>query len=54
MNRKKTMLIKLVSKTSSFFYTTIIRKQQNRKKFLFKKYDPYLRKRSVFLEQKIT
>ncbi len=53
MNKKKTMLVKLTSKLTSFYYTTIVKKQQNRKKLFFKKYDPYLRKKLLFIEQKI-
>ena len=53
MNKKKTMLVKLVSKASPYYYTTVVKRQQNRKKLSLKKYDPYLRQRLVFLEQKL-
>lgn len=52
--KKKTIIVKLQANKSFYFYTTKIkRKQVLNKKLSLKKYDPFLRRKLLFVEMKI-
>ena len=57
-SKKKSIIVKLVSEKSSFFYTTYknVRMEGGYKgsgKLKLKKYDPLTRKHELFIEKKI-
>ncbi len=54
MSKKKRIKIKLVSSSGSkHFYTSVKNKKNSNKRIILKKYDPIIRKRVIYKENKI-
>ena len=54
MAKKKTEIIRLTSSAGTgYFYTTRKNRQTHPEKFVFRKYDPVMRKHTEFKEEKI-